>query len=963
MEAERNHRGEYVTMGLEPPAAEDIKTKNDSIASNIEKFFESTPINNTSEHNDTRDDVIWQVKIVASIAELSKALISLKSIDDISSIVLAHARKLTGSEFGYVGYIHPDTGHLVCPTLTKDVWDKCKVQNKSIVFSEFHGLFGWVLKNKKPILTNTPQDDSRSHGIPSGHVPINKFLSVPAMLGDELLGQIALANPTEDYSEKDLVVVTRLASLYAIAIQRERAEEKISRLAKFPSENPNPVLRINRDGLIIYCNKSSKPLLEKWRCQEGQTLSAPENKTVLEAIDSGSIQQSELKCGDNVYSLSFAPVAGSDYVNVYALDITEGKKAEEALRSQRDWVVNILNTFEDGIHIVKSDYEIEYANPSLESLFGEWKGKKCYEYLHKTDKPCENCKGVDGPSDGEKRWEWSCTEKNKIFDVLETPIVNSGSSQSKLLVFRDITELRKQTLERERLLKRLERYSELLRRSRDRLEIQVRRRTADLSEAIEELEGEARERLFIEKALRQSEEQYRNLAENTNDILYLTDRNGLVTYIAPQVSLYGFKPDEIVSQSFLDFVIEEEKQKVALNFKRRISTGDEFPEEFRIKGKDGRMYWFEDHGKVQRDDEGNPLGVAGVLRDITLRKRAQNAVRKSQQKYRELVQSANSIIMRRDINGKITFFNEFAQRFFGYPEIDILGKNVVGTIVPPSDSSGRDLETMIKDISDNPESYAVNENENMLRDGKRVWIAWTNKLIRNEDANPIEILSVGNDITQRKVLEREILEVTEREQRRIGRDLHDSLGQNLTGLAFLIEGFSRKLKKEFPGDVRAANQMVALINEAVSQVRYLARGLDPIGLDKGGLMAGLREMSCNVESVFGVPCKFEYKKPVIINNELISAQMYHIAQEAINNATKHSKAKHIRIMLKERRGGITLSIADDGIGISEKKQGTRGMGLHIMRYRAENIGGKLTFSHGRGGGTVVKCTVPWTSIN
>jgi diguanylate cyclase (GGDEF)-like protein len=171
----------------------------------------------------------WELNVNTVIADLASALMAeqLFSIDDISNLVLEHARKLTKSIFGFVGYVDQDTKYLVSVTLTKDVWDKCNVKDNTYVFKKFNGLWGWVLNNKKPLLTNSPSEDSRSTGIPPGHIPINRFLSAPAMIGENLVGQIALANSERDYTEKDLSFVMRLASLYAIAIQRKWAEEKL----------------------------------------------------------------------------------------------------------------------------------------------------------------------------------------------------------------------------------------------------------------------------------------------------------------------------------------------------------------------------------------------------------------------------------------------------------------------------------------------------------------------------------------------------------------------------------------------------------------------------------------------------------------------------------------------------------------------------------------------------------------
>ncbi|MGD0232005.1 MAG: PAS domain S-box protein, partial [Syntrophorhabdales bacterium] len=151
-----------------------------------------------------------------------------------------------------------------------------------------------------------------------------------------------------------------------------------------------------------------------------------------------------------------------------------------------------------------------------------------------------------------------------------------------------------------------------------------------------------------------------------------------------------------------------------------------------------------------------------LLTEIAERKRVEEKLRESEKKYRELVEYANSIIYRRDVRGNITFFNKFAQRFFGYTEEEIIGKNVVGTIVPEYESTGRDLKSLIGDIGRHPYRYANNLNENMRRDGERVWVAWTNKPLHDENGQVAEVLCVGNDFTERKRMKEALRESEER---------------------------------------------------------------------------------------------------------------------------------------------------------------------------------------------------------
>ncbi len=284
----------------------------------------------------------WEAQVRGALAELSSVLLTPKPIDEISALVLEHAKRLTGSPFGFAGYLDPPTGYLVTPTLTRDVWDECNVPDKNIVFKKFTGLWGWVLENKKPLLTNAPAADPRSCGTPPGHIPIRRFLSVPALLGDNLVGQVAVANADRHYSGEDLDVLERLAALYSIALQRERAEEQIKNVALFPSENPDPVLRIANDGTITYANKSSASLLNEWGTGIGQP--APDFAIELAArvLDTGSQEAFELEHKGGTLLFRVVPLKEAAYVNLYGLDITERKRVEEQLRKHEQHLEELV---------------------------------------------------------------------------------------------------------------------------------------------------------------------------------------------------------------------------------------------------------------------------------------------------------------------------------------------------------------------------------------------------------------------------------------------------------------------------------------------------------------------------------------------------------------------------------------------------------------------------------------------
>lgn len=187
-------------------------------------------IRDISERKEFENQFIQEAAVNAAMSELTKNILMAQSIGEIASDILETARQVTGSQLGYVGYIDQTTGSLVCPTMTHEIWDQCGVPGKSIVFEKFAGLFGWVLTNKKSLMTNEPTTDSRSSGTPPGHIPITRFLSAPAFHGDTVVGQIALANSYRLFTEKDLLLVERMAAIFALGLRRRQAEEDLLNL-------------------------------------------------------------------------------------------------------------------------------------------------------------------------------------------------------------------------------------------------------------------------------------------------------------------------------------------------------------------------------------------------------------------------------------------------------------------------------------------------------------------------------------------------------------------------------------------------------------------------------------------------------------------------------------------------------------------------------------------------------------
>lgn len=265
-----------------------------------------------------------------------------------------------------------------------------------------------------------------------------------------------------------------------------------------------------------------------------------------------------------------------------------------------------------------------------------------------------------------------------------------------------------------------------------------------------------------EQFLRDSEEKYSRLVNHSLMGIGVS-RGNRVLYANPALlKIFGYdNPEEFIRIPLLDHVTPGCREAVVTQMKAAVQGGImQYEFEYDILRRDGKIRTL--YASAVHLTRGSETDIQTTFQDITERKSAEEALRENERKYRELVENANSIILRRDVSGRITFFNEFAQTFFGYTAEEILGRNIVGTIVPVTDSSGRDLARMIREIGRHPERYPNNQNENMRRSGERVWIAWTNKPVFDENGAVSEILCIGNDITERKQAEQTLRESEER---------------------------------------------------------------------------------------------------------------------------------------------------------------------------------------------------------
>jgi len=211
------------------------------------------------------------------------------------------------------------------------------------------------------------------------------------------------------------------------------------------------------------------------------------------------------------------------------------------------------------------------------------------------------------------------------------------------------------------------------------------------------------------------------------------------------------------------------------------------------------------------------------------------------------------------------------------------------------------------------------------------------------------------EIRERVRLEKELLEAGEREQRRIGHDLHDSLGQHLTATALAGKVLAKKLAEK--PEAAAADRVVAMVEESIELTRKLARSLHPIELEANGLADALQNLAANISKAFNVSCRFENSGTAVVTTPEASTHLYRIAQEAVSNAIRHGHARHVTISLAGSGGQILLTVTDDGTGLSTDARTKKGMGLRIMDYRAGMIGATFDIQNLPAGGTRAVCVL------
>ncbi len=468
--------------------------------------------------------------------------------------------------------------------------------------------------------------------------------------------------------------------------------------------------------------------------------------------------------------------------------------------------------------------------------------------------------------------------------------------------------------------------------------------------------GHIIERKQTEEALRDSEERFRRIfADGPLGMSVVDEELCLMNVNATLCWMIGYTEEELLGRSVREFLHPDDYGREA-HLTEQLFRGDipSFTIEQRFLKKNGETIWGRMTASTICDANGNVLYGLGMFEDITEGKRAEEALRASQTNLAEAQRIAHLGSWNWHLADNTLDWSDELYRIFDLdPEATpITFERFLDHIY--IDDQAYVMEQMQTAVDERkarpPIKYRVVRPDGTIRTVRSEGV-----LSLNRSGSVVRMFGTTQDITERKRLEREILEVSNREKRRIGQDLHDELGQLLTGINFRIAELENDLQQKNQPETADATEIGEMVQEAINQTRALARGLNPVSMEAGGLKTALATLTRSIEQIYEIPCRLTWPASLHIEDDEAATHVYRIAQEALNNAIKHGKASRLEVLLVQVDTTTTLTVRDNGIGIPHLDAEDEGMGLRNMRYRASMIHGSFDVHRGEQGGTVVSC--------
>ena len=452
--------------------------------------------------------------------------------------------------------------------------------------------------------------------------------------------------------------------------------------------------------------------------------------------------------------------------------------------------------------------------------------------------------------------------------------------------------------------------------------------------------------------IQSSEARYRAVVQDQTEIISRLRADG--TYIfANEVFLRFFckSETELIGSKWNPLVYHEDLERVSAELAKLSSVNPVVVIENRVFSGSGRVYWMQFSNRGTFDDAGKLVEIQSVGRDISERKQLEEALTKSEEKYRALFEESIAAIYVFDIHKNFISANQAGLDLLGYPEAELLGMSIPDVDADP---------VVVLPAQQQPffgERIVNYEHRLRRNDGRIITVLNNSRSLKDSNGETIGMLSTLIDITQRKELERELVSTAEERNRFVGQELHDHLGQELAAISYLAHSLEKKSKGSCSEAVSSIAKVIATQAQgAVTYCKQLAQGLLPFELETNGLKAALTNFAGRISNTYEVRCDFVCKCEADVFDYFLSLNLYRIAQEATHNAIRHGRASVVIISLKLDGNYFRLSISDDGngfVGVNERRKSSRGMGVKLMNYRANQIGATLQLRPRAEGGTEV----------
>jgi PAS domain S-box-containing protein len=412
----------------------------------------------------------------------------------------------------------------------------------------------------------------------------------------------------------------------------------------------------------------------------------------------------------------------------------------------------------------------------------------------------------------------------------------------------------------------------------------------------------------------------------------------------PQANLPSVFPD---MGTMLARVHPKDQSAVKRAIDSAFSGEVEVRQEFELLGNDGRYRSYATTARPLFEGAAT-RGLVGVIQDVTARRDSERRLRRSEELLRATTTNTADTLFLLDTAMRVRFVNKSVN---GLSVEQVIGREI-DKLLPDAARAGvlRKLGGLLET------GETITFEFESIQDGRAHYFENRAVLVRDDGVATGISISM-RDITERKGLEQEILDVSGRERRSIGRDLHDGLGQELTGIALMLRGLAGRIQARCPDVVENVNEVVGHLNQSIETARSLARGLLPVRTETGGLTAALRALAERSRDLYGLEVTFSSAvSPEFDLSETHASHLYRIAQEALTNAARHGRASLVNISLTARSDGFTLRITDNGVGLSRAAPSPSGMGLKIMKYRADMIGAKFDITSNPPHGATVTVT-------